>query len=275
MRRPRPANTAIDANRYRRWTDEFGGYRHSVTQTTIQSWLEQFDAADRDLAARVLDAVEYFKPERIGAAFRSALQSLTGWSANPANRTGRWFFVPFAGSAGTSGDAMLYQFRLANNLDNRGSDGMFIYRSELVAQKLTAIDTVVFLDDLTATGQQVCTVWDEHFAELVVGAGRVYLVVVVAGKGARKEIKEKTELRLVPGHQLDLKDTLFGDDCACFTDAEKDRLLHYAKIADVKKPMGFGDCGYLLVFQHRCPNNSVPILHENHSKWLGLFLRHD
>ena len=275
MRRPRPANTPIDARRIRQWTDEFGGYRHSVSQTSIESWLAQFDAADRDLAARVLDAVDFFKPERITASYRSALRSLPGWNANPRNRTGRWCFVPFSGSAGTSGDAMLYNFRLANNLDGRDSDGLFIHRSELVTQKLTADDTVVFLDDLTATGDQVCKVWGEQFSELVAGAGKVYLVVVVAGKGARQQIKEKTEIRLVPGHQLELKDSLFGDHCTCFTAAEKTRLLRYSEIADDRKPKGYGDCGYLLVFQHRCPNNSVPILHENHAHWLGLFLRHD
>jgi hypothetical protein len=29
------------------------------------------------------------------------------------------------------------------------------------------------------------------------------------------------------------------------------------------------------VFQHRSPNNSIPILHADHERWTGLFPRHD
>ncbi len=275
MRKPRAANTPIDAKRLKAWTDEFGAYRHAVTKASIESWLDQFESGDRDLGARVLDAVDFYGAERIAAGFRSALSSLEGWDKSPSQRQGRWRFVAFSGSAGKSGDAMLHQFRLANNLDGKNSDAMFIYRSELINQKLTEDDTVVLLDDLTSTGDQVTEVWDEHFAELVAGTGRVYLIVVVAGNGARKRIREKTELRLVPCHELNQKDCFFADDCKHFSDTEKTRLLHYARIADAKLPKGYGECGYLLVFQHRCPNNSIPVLHENNSKWRGLFLRHD
>jgi len=41
-----------------------------------------------------------------------------------------------------------------------------------------------------------------------------------------------------------------------------------------ENPMGFGDCGLVVVFQHRPPNNTIPILHEDHSKWTGLFPRY-
>lgn len=275
MRKPRAVDTPIDAKRLKKWTDEFAGYRHSVTKTIIESWLDQFEDGDRDLAARILDSVDFYGQERIAAGFRSALQSLDGWDANPTRRRGRWRFAAFSGSAGESGDAMLHQFRLANNLNGKPHKEMFIHRSELTQQKLGPDDTVVLLDDLTATGNQVCDVWEEHFAELVAGAGRVYLIVVVAGKGARKKIKEETELQLVPTREFNLKDSLFHADCDCFSEVEKTRLLKYAKIADPKLPMGYGECGYLLVFQHRCPNNSVPILHESHSKWEGLFPRND
>lgn len=170
---------------------------------------------------------------------------------------------------------MLHQFRLANNLDHKNNDKMFVHRSQLIGEQLGAEDTVVLIDDLTATGDQVCEVWTEHFAELVAGIGRVFLMVVVAGRGARKRIKDKTDLRLIPTKELDHRDSLFLDDCNYFTGAEKDRLLEYARIANYKLPKGRGECGYLLVFQHRCPNNSVAILHESHPKWEGLFLRHD
>jgi hypothetical protein len=275
MRKPRPVNSPRDFRRFRSWINEFGAYRHAVTQLTIENWLKQFKPRDRDLAARLLDSVDFYAGQRIAASLRNALGSIEGWHANPARRTGRWRFVSFSGSAGKSGDAMLHQFRLANNLDGRQSDEMFVYRSDLIRERLTSDDTVVLVDDLTATGTQVCEVWEQHFAELVAGAGRTFLIVVLAGRGARKEIKNKTGLRLIPGHELREKDSLFSDECEHFTDEEKNRLRAYSRIANAALPAGFGDCGYLLVFQHRCPNNSVPLLHACNSKWSGLFPRND
>jgi hypothetical protein len=275
MRRPRPVGSAIDARRLRAWINEFGSYRHAVTRISIEGWLDQFDNHDRDLGARILDSVDYYDNARVAAVLRTALQSIGGWHADPRRRTGRWRFASFSGSAGKSGDALLYHFRLANNLDGRQADEMFIYRSEILQQKLTSEDTLVFVDDLTATGSQVCEVWDEHFAELVAGIGRVFLVVILSGKGARQEIRLKTNLALVPGHELRDRDSLFSDECNFFSKAEKDKLLEYSRKAKLKRPKGFGDCGYLIVFQHRCPNNTVALLHECNSRWTGLFPRHD
>lgn len=275
MKNPRATGTPVDAKRIRKWTEEFAGYRHPVSKTGIESWLTQFGSDDQDLAARVLDAVDFYGPQQIAAGFRASLQGLEGWSSNPATRKGRWRFVAYSGSAGESGDTMLHQFRLANNLNGKVHKEMFIYRSELTQQKLGPDDSVVLLDDLTATGDQVCDVWNEHFAELVAGVGRIYLMVVVAGKGAQKRIRDETELELVPMREMKSKDSFFSTECKCFSATEKNRLLGYAVKANNGTPKGYGDCGYLLVFQHRCPNNSIPILHESHSKWEGLFPRND
>ena len=274
MRKPRPVGHPINAKRFNTWINEFASYRHAVTQVLIEGFLNQFDQGDRDLAGRLLDSVDFYASQRIAALLRTALQSIEGWHANPAQRVGRWRFVSLSGSAGKSGDVMLHHFRLANNLDGKQSDEMFIYRSELPSQNLTADDTVVFVDDLTATGTQVCEVWEEQFAELVAGAGHVFLIVVVAGKGARSEIKKNTDLRLVPGHVLGEKDSLFSHECPYFTAAEKARLNHYSRIANPRLPAGFGNCGYVVVFQHRCPNNTVALLHETNARWTGLFPRH-
>ena len=48
-----------------------------------------------------------------------------------AKRKGRWRFAAMSGSAGESGDAMLYQFRIANGLDARGFNELFVSRSDL------------------------------------------------------------------------------------------------------------------------------------------------
>ena len=278
MKRPSPPGTAIDAKRYNRWIAHFGSYRAGIINVTIQSWLEQFAEADRDLAARVLDAVEFFGQSHIHAAFREALAALNGWHRSPSKRKGRWRFVAMSGSAGESGDGMLYNFRLANNLDGKKYDELFVSRSEFLKDSLTAEDTVVLVDDFSGTGTQVCDAWNGAalaFGELLAGVGKVYLIVVAASRAARKKISDETTICLMPAHELREGDDVFSDHCKHFGEADRANLHRYCAIADRKRPRGFGDCGFVVVFQHRSPNNSIPILHANHRKWTGLFPRHD
>jgi hypothetical protein len=154
----------VDAKRFKRWIDRFGSYRAGIINVTIQGWLHQFDKKDRDLAARVLDAVEFYGQAQIHAAYRQVLDALPRWHKLSAKRKGRWRFAAMSGSAGESGDAMLYQFRIANGLDAKGFNELFVSRSDLFRQpmlpdddpqKLGKDDVVVLLDDFSGTGTQV------------------------------------------------------------------------------------------------------------------------
>lgn len=279
MKCPLDPGTAIDAKRYKGWISRFGSYRATISSTIIESWLHQFSSvADQDLAARVLDAVEYYGQSQIHAAYRQALAALNGWHPSAAKRKGRWRFAAMSGSAGESGDSMLHNFRLANNLDGKAFNELFISRSDLLRESPTADDTVVLVDDFSGTGTQVCEAWIDpalSFGELLAGVGKVYLIVVAASKAARKRISDETEICLMPAHELSERDNVFSDQCKHFTKAEQTTLLYYGKIADQKHPKGFGDCGFVVVFQHRTPNDSIPILHADHRKWTALFPRHD
>lgn len=287
MRRPLSSGTAIDAKRYKRWMDNFGSYRSHVTRSSIESWLDQFSSADKDLAARILDAVEFYGTNQIYAAYRNALTALDGWHKAASHRRGRWKFAAMSGSAGESGDAMLYQFRVANGLDAKAMNDMFVSRTDLFRlanlpdsdhRKLGKDDVVVLLDDFSGTGSQVCDAWNDpetSFGALLAGVGTIYLIVVAASRCARKRIKDETDIKLVHGHELQESDNVFSTACTHFTEHDRRRILHYGEIADKKHPKGYGNCGFVVVFQHRTPNNSIPILHADHSQWSALFPRHD
>jgi hypothetical protein len=286
VKRPLAPGTAIDAKRYKRWISHFGSYRDAISIVTIESWLTQFDA-DQDLAARILDVVEYYGQSQIHAAYRQALEALDGWHISPSKRKGRWRFAAMSSSAGESGDAMLHQFRVANGLDAKHLNGLFVSRSDLFRQpmlpendpqKLGKDDVVVLLDDFRGTGKQVCDAWNDpatSFGALLAGVGKVYLILVAASAAARKRISDETTICPMPAHELREGDNVFSDHCKHFTKADRAKLLHYGEIADKKYPMGYGQCGFVVVFQHRPPNNSIPILHADHSRWTGLFPRHD
>jgi len=262
----------------KRWTDRFGAYRSPVTRPTIEGWIDLFDENDKDLAARVLDVVEFYGQAQINAAYRQALGSLDGWHPTKARRKGKWCFAAMSGSAGESGDSMLYQFRMANNLGGRRFRDLFVARRDLVSAKLGPEDTVVLLDDFSGTGKQVCDAWSDPqtaFGELLAGVGRAFLVLVAATTRAKERISEETTLHLIPSHQMNDSDNIFSNHCTHFTAHERNRLLHYCTVASEATPRGFGDCGLVVVFQHRTPNNTIPVLHAEHANWSGLFPRHD
>jgi hypothetical protein len=272
MRRAKDRGTPRDAARFSGWAKEFSGYRHAVDEGRLERWLKQF-VPNEDLAARLLDCVDFISHDQIASAFRAALRGLDGWHRQKQRRRGKWRFVAFSSHSGESGDAMLHQFRVANGMATRHFNDLFISRSDLLREPLGEDDTVVFVDDFSATGDQATTAWSDLFRELLPGEPNCYLLLVMASETAVKRIKDETDMVAVPHFTLAARDYLFSDRCNQFEDAEKAKILSYCEIADRKKPKGHKDCGFLVVFSHRCPNNTVPILHAEHSKWHGLFRR--
>jgi hypothetical protein len=270
LRVPRPPGTAIDVRRRRRWTGNFATYRHQVSDQTINDWLNQFAEDDRDTAARLLDVVDFYSMDRISGAFRTALKALPGWHETIAQRKGRWRFTGLARSAGESADAMMHRFRVANGLDSKKYNELFIHPSQILLERLGSDDTLVFVDDFVGTGDSVCTAWDESFAELVPDIGKVFLVVVAAIQGGRRRVSKETSLTCVAGQELTDQDNFF----AAFSKAEKAAILRYCERAYRRAPKGYGECGLVVVFQHRSPNNTLPIFYADHSNWTGLFPRH-
>lgn len=274
MRAPRPPGTPINTRRRRRWTSNFSTYRHQVSEQTVGDWLDQFAGEHRDVAARLLDVVDFYSVDRISGAFKSALAALPGWHQHEGRRTGNWRFAGLSRSAGESADAMMHRFRVANGLDGKKFNDFFIHPSQILLERLGAEDTLVLIDDFVGTGDSVCAAWEESFAELVPGVGRVYLVVVAAIVDGRIRVGRETSMTCVPGHELTAGDNFFSGKCETFTNAEKEAVLKYCQRAQKREPKGYKDCGLVVTFQHRCPNNSLPIFYVDNRRWTGLFPRH-
>ena len=274
MKRPMRRQSRITNQRMASWTTVFSGYRHGVTEQRIDRWLEQFMPGDRDLAARILDCVEFVTPEQMTAAFRSMLACIPGWHRDESRRQGKWRFVAYSASAGESGDSMLHKFRMANELTGRRYNELFVYKRDLIRQKIGPQDTVIFVDDFAGTGDQVCANWPE-MQELLPQNPTIYLFLIAASTHARTRIANETHLEVLPHIELTDGDNVFSPRCSHFTPAERTTLVRYGKRADKRIPKGYGDCGMVIVFAHNCPNNSIPILHAYHREWEGLFRRFD
>jgi hypothetical protein len=216
--------------------------------------------------------VEFVTVHEMEDALRQALRDLPGWHQNAARRRGIWRFVAF-GKPGTSGDRMLHLFRVANSLDHSNDDDLFIHMSELLLQGLGPDDTVVFLDDFAGSGNQVCTLWETNLAELLATDPKCYLVLVAATGQAMQRIGSETRLQPLAQRVFAGDDNLFSGECPHFSAEEQATLLTYCTRADARQPRGYGDCGLLMVLAHRCPNNSLPVLHARNSRFSGLFPR--
>ena len=166
---------------------------------------------------------------------------------------------------------MISTFRIANGMDSKKYDELFIYKSELVREELGPDDSVVLVDDFTGTGDQAVTAWNEVFQELLPTVKNIYLILVAASEHAKKRIGETTGLIPMSRYTLTGKDDLFSVRCVIYSTEEKNVLLRYCRMADPDRPRGYGNCGLLLVFSHKCPNNSLPILYRNVPRWKGLF----
>lgn len=240
----------------------------------MRDWLDQFANDDRDTGARLLDVVDFYSVDRISGAFRAALGALPYWHKDHRKRKGNWRFAGLSHSAGESADAMMHRFRIANGLDGKKYNELFIHPSQILTEKLGPDDTLVLIDDFVGTGDSVCSAWDKSFAELVFDIGKVYLVVVAAIEAGRVRIEDETSMTCVAGQELTHADNFFAAQCGAFTNDEKVAVLSYCQKASRKEPKGYKDCGLVLAFQHRCPNNTLPIFHIDNNRWAGLFPRH-
>lgn len=277
MRNPGARGRPIDAARVAKWVADFSGFQSDVTASKIHRWIDQFDPNDRDIAARLLDAVEFYSPARIADAFRGVVPRLPGWSADPARRNGRWLFVPYAASGGESGGAMLHSLRRANGLAGARFNSLFPHTANLAAADLGPADTVVFVDDFTGSGDQAVGTWQRSIAELLPRRPRTFLVLVAGVEGdldrGIRRIQHETPLVVYPYRRLRSPHDLFAAACTHFTDAEKLSILSYCEKAEPDAPRGYGDCGVVVVMAHGGPNDSLPILHSKKRAFRGLFPR--
>lgn len=269
MRRPEDRNTPIDSERLLGWERRFRFYRAPPGQEEINNWLARFSDEDRDAAARILDCVDVISEATIQQGYKEALKSIEGWHKSAAKRDGRWIFTGF-GKPSESGWSMLRVFREANGLTAGTHDGLFRHTTEIPSLKLTAEDTIVVVDDFSGTGNQICRRWPT-LQELIASDARCFIILTAATVDAIRKIEDETGVSVISKVKIQKNENIFVG--TRFNADDQARLLKYCRRADAKNPKGFNDCGLLYVLSHKTPNNSIPILHANHLRWIGLFPR--
>jgi hypothetical protein len=265
----------IDPKKLRVWEKRFRFYREPPDEQKIQTWIGQFSIEHYGLAQKLLDDVEIVSERQIQAGYKQLAARIPNWLSFVSNGNsghGRFVVVGF-GRAGESGPAMVRSFRDATGLTNSSYDSHFCSITDLPSLGLSALDTVVFVDDFAGTGKQISEKWPV-IEELIASQAKCFLLLTAMTEAAKISLKAIKKLKVLATQTLTSDKNILSDSCTSFSAVEKKDIIKYCKRADRKNPKGWGDCGLLFILSHKTPNNSLPILHCNHGSWNGLFPRY-
>lgn len=277
--------------------ERWGMYKgQRITADKVRAWLDQFsDVHEQRAAFTILRGLHFYSNDfvrqkmneihdivRRGLLHRRELRSVR------YKRKRSDILVSYLDSLAKSGAefARLYADEARIYVDNLVEKGDL--RETL--KDRTDIQAIVFVDDIVATGESVSEYLvelDAELAEVVLEHSiKAIFVAVVAYIDGWRRIEQTLEALAMPiePHACELLDETtkcFGEKSLTFPDPDerefaKELALRYGKVLEKECPLGYGDLELALVFERRCPNNSLPILWSESAtpKWVPLFKRH-
>lgn len=258
-------------------SNKFRSFR-DVTYDSIRGWIDQFDYGHGNLAIKMLEKVCYIDQAKILAAYQSVHQQLVTMHSDLSHV----YFVGY-GYAGSSGQAMLYRYKIANSLRNTPIESNFIYMSDIPRLRLEKDPVILFIDDFMGTGNKAVVLWNGEkeneektrpgLQEIVPTNAKCYLGVIIAYEAGLQKIQGETPISVLPWQIFTEKDRVLSKDSTLFNEEEKRLIRDYCNRTGCSFPTGYGDTQSLVVFEHNCPNDSLPILWCESSSWKGLFPR--
>lgn len=257
---------AQHSSEIREASDRFGDHEN-MTAGRVLNWIAQFADNHLPLAIKVLKNIKYYASSNIRAMTRELIRIVMQEFQGVDQQ--RIVFVP-VGPPGSGSTIMVRVLR-----DLKEFKGVKVASmadlERLEPEKLSAI---VFMDDLSGTGDQLSEWWEN--VEPLVRPKRVRIVValLVMFSRARLRINEFAEDALCVD-ELDERENVLSSQNTQFDEAERKLLHRYCRRTGCppKFERGYGACGLLLAFKHGCPNNSLPILWFGSEKWHALFVR--
>jgi hypothetical protein len=272
---------------------KWGLYRGQViSDDKVRAWLTQFGTSrEQRYMFRVLQDLHYYSNAYIRAKMAEVHDIVTrGLKREREYRQQKRadILVSYIDGVGKSGAALarLYAEETQVYVDNVVEKGAL---AETLKKKADKIQAVVFVDDFVGTGGQASGNIKDLWASLAeipeVATIKLYFVTIVAFVGGYRKVKELVdELRLPfevrACEVLDETSQYFGDKSTAFKDnAEREDArrvaMEYGKVLVRDNPLGFGDLGLGVVFEHGCPNDTLPVLwaESGNPKWTPLFPR--
>ena len=270
--------------RVKAWLDQFGGQRHQELAMTLLKRLKSQGYID--------EAKLYPMCKSLHRIVVQEEADRGDWAPRMERRKTTNLFVSYLGNDGKSGSKLLYTYRTANNLPapmTGSPDDAFEYLKQSTRRQKRAV--IVLIDDFVGTGGS-CIAALGAFQEMIAGLrdGKknigLYVSVLVGFRTGLEAIRQScTELdpHIQFCRELDSSNRAFSHDAGIF-ESDSDRLeaekvcRGIGEVLEPSQPLGYGDCQALITFEHRCPNNTLPIFYKHgvryHGReWMPLFRR--
>lgn len=262
-----------------------------INEDKVRAWLGQFyDVQEQRAMYKILNGIHFYSNKYI----RNKLAEVHDLVVRGVIRTigirqqkRGDILVSYLDSPGKSGAtfANLYADEAQIYTNN------VIEKSKLaeMIQKKENLNAVVFIDDFVGTGHQASEnlkTLNDTLREVVRDQElKIVFIAIIAVKEGWEFLNNNiSNLEIhIETHYCECIDETaryFSDNSSIFTDIKdreyaKDVAARYGKLLVKNNPLGFGNLGLGVVFEHSIPNDSLPILWAESSapKWTPLFKR--
>ena len=270
----------------------WGQYRgQSISEDKVRGWLNQFtNMREQRWMMNILRGVHYYS----NAFIRGKMAEVHDIVVRGLSQSRKYrqvkrsdILVSYIDSVGKSGAALarLYAEEAKIYIDNVVEKGS-------LAEALTKneeVQALVFVDDFIGTGQQASENMEsihKLLEHILVGRQiKLFFVVIAAYIQGYRKVKDTIERLKLPFEiraceVMQESCQFFGEQSSAFRDPverenAKKVAQEYGKALVRDNPLGYGDLGIAVVFEHSCPNDTLPILwaESNNPKWMPLFRR--
>lgn len=259
-----------------------------ITEDTVRTWLQQFgNNYNQRLMFTILQNLNYYGSDRIRTKLKEAhgvVKRGITMRIDSGRRRRSDILISYLDKIGKSGAnyAKLYADENQIYVDK------VVEKNKIYSALYDSVDlqALVFIDDIIGTGNSAI----EYLSQLMSESGeiikkkklKVVFIAICGFVKAQAEIQRRFNELPVSVHicdALDESSQCFNDNSSIFPEptsrqAAKDIAFEKGLLLEKRFPVGYGHCQATVVFEHSCPNNTLPILWSSAKGWFPLFPRH-
>ena len=254
----------------------FASYRGVITKETIIAWLNQFENDEHaEIGLKLLENVDYYDQVKVHTLLRTMKRLIEDYVQSQGEATIQIRFCGF-GYAGTSGPAILRDYRDANNTSSDHFQDQYISMNDVRDLGIRMGEDYVpyyfiMIDDIVGTGTQAKGIF-ELFLEQVPDNVSLILAPVIIPVSTAEALEREFPVKVISPKYLDDRDKIFSERNQIFSSEEREVLKSYCERAG-SMVEGFGSSQLIVVFHTKVPNNSISLLWCENENWRGLFPR--
>jgi hypothetical protein len=270
-------------------------------------WLDNFEAADRNLAAHLLNGFLYFSEAMVDQMFGAAIQSL---SSAVLETDSPFFLAQSAWRAFLDSAIITYVTGERPNPTDSGqlfsrkarqlvgiAESSILSPDHTVLRLMTDVDrTVIFVDDFVGSGNQFVKTWlrpirtpggaDISFAKLSTVARHrfFYCPLHCTELGLNRIQKECPSVKVVPAHLVPSRYSALAPDSVIWPQhllsQGADFIQRYSAVAGIPDSpgavddwRGFAGLGLTMAFAHSVPDATLPLFYWEKNGWAPLIRR--